>query len=381
MTTTTDYSLLPLSFPAVFNDILNHLDVQDWNSCEEVCSTWKTFILEHFYTSQIKVAAGSQCRRILLIISWFQMELYQADISIMNGSTCFFIQLFIPSYFFTFTIMVSIFGGIHRALKTSKNTQWKHLIFVMSGLHSGVLCKSLGQALFFTQGKDKRIKLLTNTWGRASSRIPETNIDFGSLTPSNLDLTPCGKYIFIAFYPRESGRYCFLNRLNLSFYPSDVRCLELKDGCIRQVKALNSNIILAMKVDNHFHQWVLYLKSAWVGNVWNSAFFFGITWMYCMYFKRLAISTSTRSRGKGHFLGFGGFLGSASSAEFPVSLSNHVGFMPRLLYSSTHRSPESFAHLKTGWVQGTWLQWSYENWYFHLDISRWPRGKGHNKGY
>ena len=48
------------------------------------------------------------------------------------------------------------------------------------------------------------------------------------------------------------------------------------------------------------------------------------------------------------FFWFGGILGSASGAEFPVSLSNHVGFTPRLLYSSTHHSPESFTHLKTG---------------------------------
>ena len=43
---------------------------------------------------------------------------------------------------------------------------------------------------------------------------------------------------------------------------------------------------------------------------------------------------------------FGGILGSASGAKFPVSLSNHVGFMPRLLFSSTHHSPESLTHLK-----------------------------------
>ena len=49
-----------------------------------------------------------------------------------------------------------------------------------------------------------------------------------------------------------------------------------------------------------------------------------------------------------HFFWFGGILGSASRAGFPVSLSNHVGFTPRLLYSSTHHSPESFTHLKPG---------------------------------
>ena len=49
-----------------------------------------------------------------------------------------------------------------------------------------------------------------------------------------------------------------------------------------------------------------------------------------------------------HFFWFGGILGSASRVEFPVSLSNHVGFTPRLLYSSTHHSSESFTHLKTG---------------------------------
>ena len=72
------------------------------------------------------------------------------------------------------------------------------------------------------------------------------------------------------------------------------------------------------------------------------------------------------------FFWFGGIMGSASGAEFPVSsLNNHVGFTPRLLYSGTHHSPESFTHLKTGWAQDAWLQWLYENWYFHLDISRW----------
>ena len=71
------------------------------------------------------------------------------------------------------------------------------------------------------------------------------------------------------------------------------------------------------------------------------------------------------------FFWFGGILGSASRAEFPVSLSNLVGFTPRLLYISTHHSSESFIPLKTGWAQDAWLQWSLENWYFHLDISRW----------
>ena len=69
------------------------------------------------------------------------------------------------------------------------------------------------------------------------------------------------------------------------------------------------------------------------------------------------------------FFLFGGILGSASGAEFPVSLSNQVGFMPRLFYNSTHHSPESFTHLETGWAQDAWPQWSYEDWYFHLDIS------------
>ena len=71
------------------------------------------------------------------------------------------------------------------------------------------------------------------------------------------------------------------------------------------------------------------------------------------------------------FFSFGWILGSASGADYPVSLSNHVSFTPRLLYSSTHHSPERFTHLKTGWAQDAWLQWSYENCYFHLDISRW----------
>ena len=45
---------------------------------------------------------------------------------------------------------------------------------------------------------------------------------------------------------------------------------------------------------------------------------------------------------------FGGILGSASGAQFSVSLSNHIGFKPRLLYSSPHHSSESYIHPKTG---------------------------------
>ena len=44
---------------------------------------------------------------------------------------------------------------------------------------------------------------------------------------------------------------------------------------------------------------------------------------------------------EGLFFWFGGILGSASRAEFPVSPSNHVGFTLWLLYSSTHHSSES----------------------------------------
>ena len=43
-----------------------------------------------------------------------------------------------------------------------------------------------------------------------------------------------------------------------------------------------------------------------------------------------------------------GFWGQPLGAEFPVSPSNHLGFTPRLLYSSTHHSSESFIPLKTG---------------------------------
>ena len=63
--------------------------------------------------------------------------------------------------------------------------------------------------------------------------------------------------------------------------------------------------------------------------------------------------------------------GSASVTGFSVSLSNHVGFTPWLLYKSTPHSPENFIHLKTVWAQDAWLQWSNENWYFYLDISCW----------
>ena len=52
--------------------------------------------------------------------------------------------------------------------------------------------------------------------------------------------------------------------------------------------------------------------------------------------------------GKPFFFWFGGVLGSASRAKFPVSPSNHFGFTPRLLYNSTHHYSECFIDLKTG---------------------------------
>ena len=60
------------------------------------------------------------------------------------------------------------------------------------------------------------------------------------------------------------------------------------------------------------------------------------------------------------FFWFGKILGLASRAEFLVSLSTHAGFTPWLLYSTTS-TPHSpvFIHLKTGWSQDAWLQWSY----------------------
>ena len=64
-------------------------------------------------------------------------------------------------------------------------------------------------------------------------------------------------------------------------------------------------------------------------------------------------------------------LGVSLKGRISRALSNHIGFRPRLLYSSTHHSPESFIPIKTDWAQHAWLQWSHENWYFHLDISRW----------
>ena len=45
--------------------------------------------------------------------------------------------------------------------------------------------------------------------------------------------------------------------------------------------------------------------------------------------------------------GFGGILASAKMAEFPFSLRNRAGFLPRLLNSSTPHSPEGLIHLKT----------------------------------
>ena len=94
----------------------------------------------------------------------------------------------------------------------------------------------------------------------------------------------------------------------------------------------------------------------------------------------LSISYQTKRENYILFM-FWGILGSASRAQFPVSLSNHVGFTRRLLYSSTHHSPESFIHLKTGQAQDARLQWSNENWYFHLDISRWLRRKLYSLGF
>ena len=63
------------------------------------------------------------------------------------------------------------------------------------------------------------------------------------------------------------------------------------------------------------------------------------------------------------------FLGSATiiGPNFPLSLSNHVGTAPRLLIYPLG----TVTHLKTGWAQDAWLQWTYENWYIHLDTSRW----------
>ena len=49
---------------------------------------------------------------------------------------------------------------------------------------------------------------------------------------------------------------------------------------------------------------------------------------------------------------------------------NLVPEQPEVFYSSTHHSPDGVIQLKTGSAQEGWLQWSYENWYFRLDISR-----------
>ena len=46
-------------------------------------------------------------------------------------------------------------------------------------------------------------------------------------------------------------------------------------------------------------------------------------------------------------------------------------FVLRLNCSHSTIPQKVFTHLKTGLAQQAWLQWSYENWYFHLDISRW----------
>ena len=70
-------------------------------------------------------------------------------------------------------------------------------------------------------------------------------------------------------------------------------------------------------------------------------------------------------------------------------LALHLGcsyIPPRNSHTSVTQSPGEYTaalttlqkgvtHLKAGWAQDAWLQWSYENWYFHLDISRWQKKK------
>ena len=44
----------------------------------------------------------------------------------------------------------------------------------------------------------------------------------------------------------------------------------------------------------------------------------------------------------------------------------HDGFAPYLIYRGTLHFPQGIIQLKTGWAQDVWLQWSHDDWYFHL---------------
>ena len=71
------------------------------------------------------------------------------------------------------------------------------------------------------------------------------------------------------------------------------------------------------------------------------------------------------------FLGLEGFRGQPLGRISRLLLINDGDFKPYLCYSSTPHSPEGFIQLKTGRASDVWRQWSNENWYFYLDISRW----------
>ena len=62
------------------------------------------------------------------------------------------------------------------------------------------------------------------------------------------------------------------------------------------------------------------------------------------------------------------------SVPFSMFLSNHDGFTPWLLEGSTHKAAEGIIQVETGWAQGAFLHWSYENYNFPLDSAFNPIG-------
>ena len=67
------------------------------------------------------------------------------------------------------------------------------------------------------------------------------------------------------------------------------------------------------------------------------------------------------------FFGLDGFWGQPQGPNFP---SPWATMLALCLDCSSAALTTPFIHLKTGWAQDPWLQWSYENWYFHLEIGR-----------
>ena len=112
--------------------------------------------------------------------------------------------------------------------------------------------------------------------------------------------------------------------------------------------------------------YALYLVTAWIKNFYSRTFSRIFVHKFLMFFYHLFWLNLDFSLfiWRDSEVGFWGWI--CRLPEWPFWL------YARLLYSSTQPYSESFTHLKTGWAQDARLQWSYENWHFYLDISRWP---------